>query len=80
MRSRPMVRDWIANVEIGVDLDAFGRNPGSISDADLAGIGDLLCSIMRHGGSKLGLGDYRPEKSGPFGRFQVSSFAIERDS
>jgi hypothetical protein len=34
--------------------------------------GDVFLNALRVGGSRLGLGDYRPEKSGPFGRFTSS--------
>jgi hypothetical protein len=41
--------------------------------------GDVFLNALRVGGSRLGLGDCRPEKSGPFRRFTVNSMAVERD-
>jgi hypothetical protein len=32
---------------------------------------DFIHQLMDEGGLQLGIGDYRPEKSGPFGTFQV---------
>lgn len=79
MRSRPRIASgWTATIEMGFDTDPF--QSGEVTDDLITQLGmQWLLPIMRLGGSKLGLGDYRPEKSGPFGRYQVKSFAVERD-
>lgn len=79
MRSRPMIpAGWTTTVEMGFDPDPF--HSGEVDDQIVTDLGmQWLLPLMRLGGSKLGLGDYRPEKSGPFGRFIVKSFSVERD-
>lgn len=79
MRSRPMIPvGWSCTVEMGFDTDPF--QSGEVTDQLVTDLGmQWLLPLMRLGGSKLGLGDYRPEKSGPFGRYQVKRFAVERD-
>ena len=50
----------------------------------LAAVGSLICSCSSHGtraacagrGRRIGLGDWRPEKSGVFGRFDVEDVIL----
>jgi hypothetical protein len=32
---------------------------------------DILVKILADAGMRVGVGDYRPQKGGPFGRFQI---------
>jgi hypothetical protein len=57
MRYRPVFRNWSAEVEIGFDA--------SIIDA-----ADIL-QCMDEAGRLIGLGDYRPNRGGSYGRFSV---------
>ena len=41
--------------------------------------GGVFLNALGVGASRLGLGDCRPERSDPFGRFAVKSIAVERD-
>lgn len=61
MRHRPRINNWHAEFSIEVDVDALDAT--------------LVHQLLVEGGNKLGIGDYRPEKSGPFGKFQVVSWA-----
>lgn len=36
-----------------------------------------LKKILEDGGIRVGIGDYRPEKKGPFGKFTVEEFEVE---
>jgi hypothetical protein len=60
MRTRPIFRDW--------KFDATGKLDTEILDLD-----DLV-AVVRTAGQLVGLGDWRPEKGGTYGRFvaQVS--------
>lgn len=57
MRCRPIFREW--QVEATLLFDQ-----AQISESDL-----LLC--LDNASRLIGMGDYRPEKGGPFGRFSV---------
>lgn len=37
----------------------------------------LLRDLIDDAGTKLGLGDYRPQRKGPFGRFKVTQWTVE---
>lgn len=56
-RSRAKVPQWRATVRFEVDTDF-------ISDKQVR-------ELLEIGGRTVGVGDYRPERSGPFGRFTV---------
>lgn len=61
MRHRPRLNNWGAEFTIEIDDDTL--DPVTVHQ------------LMTEGGTKIGLGDYRPEKGGPFGRFHVISWA-----
>jgi hypothetical protein len=59
VRSRALVRDWACTAEFEYDNEAMDP---------------LLVTEMMHAAGKYpGVGDYRPEKKGPFGRFRAVS-------
>jgi hypothetical protein len=60
MRHRPRLNSWGCEFSVEIDADQIDTN--------------LVLQLITEGGTKLGLGDYRPEKGGPFGRFQVVSW------
>lgn len=39
---------------------------------------DFVQTLLTEGGQQLGLGDYRPEKGGPFGVFQITSWEEQK--
>lgn len=57
MRHRPRLDRWAMNFTIEVDDEVLPL--------------DFMQQLLTEGGRRLGLGDYRPEKGGPFGRFRV---------
>ena len=78
MRSRPLIpTPWSATIEFGFDPDPLIG--ADLKPENLLKAGDHFLNCLRVGGSRLGLGDYRPEKSGPFGKFAIKSMAVERD-
>jgi hypothetical protein len=59
MRHRPKVNPpWLLVFSIDVNLDLI--DPATVHQ------------MLTEGGLRLGIGDFRPEKRGPFGRFQVT--------
>lgn len=62
LRSRPLLRNFKLNFTIAVDDDAPSALPG------------LLPEILGEAGRRIGIGDFRPAKKGPFGKFIVTKF------
>lgn len=60
MRHRPRFDDWGAKFQLEVDDDVL----------PLA----VVHQLLNEGGQSVGIGDFRPEKRGPFGRFRVTRF------
>lgn len=56
-RCRPKLEKWAAAVEFEVDQDFLAE--------------ENCRELLAIGGRTVGVGDFRPEKSGPFGRFTV---------
>ena len=59
MRYRPMMNKWVLNFE----LEAEDEIPD-----------DVLKEALEIAGRYVGIGDWRPEKKGKFGKFQVTAF------
>lgn len=57
MRHRPRINQW--RMEFTIDVDTSLIDPSTVH------------TLLTEGGKQLGIGDYRPEKRGPFGRFQI---------
>lgn len=57
MRHRPRINAW--RMEFSIEIDISLIEPSTVQQ------------LLSEGGRQLGIGDYRPEKRGPFGRFQV---------
>jgi hypothetical protein len=60
MRHRPKIPVWTARVELRISVELLTE----------ATVRELFAS----GGACIGIGDYRPEKGGPFGVFDVVSW------
>lgn len=60
MAHRPRLDKWNTSFSVDVDTSMFGEN--------------LVRSLVDDTGKKIGLGDYRPQRKGPFGRFVVSGW------
>ena len=61
MRHRPRLNNWHAEFSVEVDVETMDAT--------------LVHQLLVEGGTKLGVCDYRPETSGPFGKYQVVSWA-----
>ena len=63
IRTRPVVKDWQLSFSIIADAE--------IMNATWKEPVDALIKIVSDAGKKQGIGDYRPQKGGNFGRFDV---------
>jgi hypothetical protein len=61
MRHRPRFDTWGATFTLRI-------NETLISP-------DLIHQLLTEGGQQIGIGDYRPEKGGPFGTFNVVEYS-----
>ena len=59
MAHRPRIDDWDASFSVDFDETLIKR--------------DQIIRILSDTGSRVGLMDFRPEKKGPYGRFEVIS-------
>lgn len=57
MRYRPRLDQWSAQVHLEVNTEIIDLKTAHI--------------LLEEGGRQLGIGDYRPERGGPFGRFAI---------
>jgi hypothetical protein len=60
MRHRPRYENWSMKFDLEIQDDLL----------DL----DLVHQLLNEAGQQVGIGDFRPEKRGPFGTFRVTSF------
>jgi len=63
---RPMFDDWALTVEMLLDTDVM-----TVA---------LLREVVDAAGKRIGLGDFRPDCKGPFGRFVVTHWKTQRYS
>lgn len=62
MCHRPRIDRWNVTFTVDVDTTMFSEN--------------LVRNIIDDAGKKIGLGDYRPQRKGPFGRFVIIRWNI----
>ncbi len=62
MRHRPRWDTWTAEFSLEIDEDVLPV--------------DLVHQLLEEGGRRIGIGDYRPERGGPFGRFEVLRWEV----
>lgn len=60
VRSRPMLRKWALEFDIEYDNEEVPKS--------------VLEEILAFAGRRVGIGDFRPDKGGPFGRFFITKF------
>lgn len=65
MRYRPLIREWEVSFLLTYD------------DEDIPNQ-DMLKQILEYAGRKVGIGDYRPQNMGKFGRFSVTRWRKAR--
>jgi hypothetical protein len=61
MAHRPRFDVWAVSFTLDVDDDMFGEG--------------IVRALVDDAGKKIGLGDFRPSRKGPFGRFKVTAWA-----
>lgn len=62
MCHRPRLDSWQLTFHLDIDTSVFDPK--------------LVRLVIDDAGRKIGLGDYRPERKGPFGRFVVKAWAV----
>jgi hypothetical protein len=62
MRSRPCFKDWA--LEFQLDIEEEEIDPSVIKE------------VLDYAGKRVGIGDFRPEKGGSFGRFHVTKWEL----
>lgn len=67
VRVRPFIYPW------EIDFEVHARTDLAPADEE------LLTEMFNHAGSYPGIGDYRPENSGKFGRFEVKEVNMIQD-
>ena len=67
MRARPVVPEWKLSFKIEVDRELMENSLQGTSTLE------LLTRVLSDAGKKQGIGDYRPQKGGSFGRFEVTN-------
>jgi hypothetical protein len=60
MRYRPRLDEWTARFHLRINEDVLSPT--------------ITRQLLSEGGQQLGIGDYRPERGGPFGTFAVVSW------
>lgn len=68
MVARPLIPRWAAIVDFGLPSDDF-FGPMFFRV--------LTSEVVRVAGSNIGVGSFRPEKGGPFGRFELVNWALD---
>lgn len=61
VRARPRINDWKLSFTL-------------IYDSDLIADPYILKEVLEDAGKRVGIGDYRPQKLGPFGTFTITKF------
>lgn len=63
-RARPLIREWATEIVMECDTDFVTAA--------------MILELLTLAGKMIGVGDYRPERGGPFGRFmvQLQEFAV----
>lgn len=64
MCHRPRFDEWRVKFTLSVDADMFSA--------------DTARELVDLAGQRIGVGDFRPSRKGPFGRFKVVSWKIEK--
>ena len=67
MRARPVVPQWKLSFKIEVDRELMENSLQGTSTLE------VLTRVLSDAGKKQGIGDYRPQKGGSFGRFEVTN-------
>lgn len=61
IRARPWVKEWSARFDVIWETSQLGKEFGS----------GVLPNLLAFHGESIGLGDFRPRKKGPYGKYKV---------
>lgn len=64
LRHRPMFDEWIIELTLQIETELIDAN--------------TVRKIMDDAGNYVGIGDFRPARKGPYGRFRVDSWSVAR--
>jgi hypothetical protein len=64
LRHRPMFNTWSVEFDMQINIDLIPER--------------TVKEILSNAGALVGLGDFRPARKGPYGRFQITSWEIAR--
>lgn len=67
IRRRPRFDEWSCTFTIEYDPELVGKEPKIIAD------------VLQDAGNRVGVGDFRPSRNGPFGRFRVREYRVIAD-
>ena len=67
MRARPLVPEWKLTFSVEVDRELMENSLQGTNTLE------VLTKILSDAGKKQGIGDYRPQKGGSFGRFDITN-------
>ncbi len=62
---RPMFNDWALDITVELDTELINAK--------------LFREIVDVAGKRIGLGDFRPDNKGPFGKFVVTAWEIKKN-
>jgi len=62
MTYRPMIKDWRLTFTLDVDEEVFSSNK--------------IKEIITHAGKRIGLGSWRPDTKGTYGKFEIEKFNV----
>ena len=62
MRSRPCFEKWALEFQLDIDDEEIPA--------------EVVKDVLDHAGKRVGIGDFRPEKGGSFGRFYVTKWDV----
>ena len=65
MRHRPRLDEWTARFDLAINEDVLEA--------------DAIFQFLIEGGQRIGVGDFRPERGGPFGCFKVALWQCMED-
>ena len=60
LRHRPMFDEWSISFQVQIDTDLVSER--------------LVKDILEDAGKLVGIGDFRPARKGPYGRFSVTTW------
>jgi hypothetical protein len=64
LRHRPMFNEWSVTFDLQINTDLIDER--------------MVREIVNNAGALVGIGDFRPAKKGPYGRFSIASWEKAR--